>query len=157
MDLTSLLQPPNYVRPHDLTRLRTMADEGVRGAGGALADYEAQGILGADVDAEPMAHYRNVIWTTAHSQTSLMSLAPGTTIPEETHDGFDQLIYVRNGKGTLRYHDGSGDIWLAEGAVVVVPAGKAHTVMNTGRAMNLDLVSFYTSPTAHPVGEKVAK
>lgn len=161
MDLTALLEGQEVPRTRPLSpeptfharmfaRLRQGAREGNTFAEELLANFEARGVLLTDTRREQIPFFRHVIWTTEHSQTSLMRIGSGGTIPMETHEGFDQLVSIISGGGTLVYGDSSFE--LSGGSVFVIPAGTPHKVENNTDG-DLLLLSFYTSPTAHEPGE----
>src|SRR3989338_4139384 len=82
-------------------------------------------------------NFRKVLYTDKNSQLVLMSLLPGEEIGEEVHD-VDQFLRVERGTGKAILDDVSHKI--ADGSVIVVPAGTKHNVANTGR----DSMKLYT-------------
>ena len=95
------------------------------------------------------SYFREVLFTGPHSQLVLMSLAPGEDIGLETHDGLDQFIRVEAGTGKALLDGQEHDV--ADGSVVVVPAGTLHNIINTSDSEALKLYTIY-SPPEHPVG-----
>jgi mannose-6-phosphate isomerase-like protein (cupin superfamily) len=91
--------------------------------------------------------FRKVLFTGAKSQLVIMSLLPGEEIGAETHDG-DQLLYAVKGEGRAVI-DGTTEPF-AKGAIVCVPAGLVHNVINTGPDP-LKLFTVY-APPQHAVG-----
>jgi mannose-6-phosphate isomerase-like protein (cupin superfamily) len=86
--------------------------------------------------------YRRVLYTTPHSQLVLMSLLPGEEIGEEVHD-VDQFLRVEKGVGRAILSDISHDI--ADGSVIIVPAGVKHNLINSG-SDQMKLYTLYMPP-----------
>jgi mannose-6-phosphate isomerase-like protein (cupin superfamily) len=96
-------------------------------------------------------HFRRVLYTAAHSQLVLMSLAPGEDIGEEVHE-LDQFLRIEHGTGKAVLDGVEHEI--GDGAAVVVPAGARHNIVNTG-AEPMKLYTLYSPPehkdgTVHP-------
>lgn len=98
--------------------------------------------------------FRTVLFTGAHTQLTVMSLAPGEDIGREAHDHGDQFLRIELGSGRIELGTTEdrvdetyevGDAWAA-----VIPAGVWHNVVNTGDG-ELKLYSLY-SPPEHPDG-----
>ena len=98
--------------------------------------------------------FRTVLFTGAHTQLTVMSLAPGEDIGREAHDHGDQFLRIELGSGRIELGTSEdrvdetyevGDAWAA-----VIPAGVWHNVVNTGDG-ELKLYSLY-SPPEHPDG-----
>ena len=94
------------------------------------------------------ANFREVLYTTKHSQLVLMALKPGEDIGEETHAENDQFLRVESGSGHAVL-DGV-DHHIADGSAIVVPAGVKHNVINSG-ATPMKLYTIY-SPAHHRDG-----
>ena len=92
--------------------------------------------------------YRRVLYTAAHSQLVLMSLAPGDEIGEEVHH-LDQFLRFEMGEGKVVLDGVTHDV-KAEDAVVI-PEGTRHNVINTGPG-HLKLYTIY-SPPEHKDGK----
>jgi len=115
-------------------------------------------MLGWIGDIEPAtlenATFRTVLFTGAHAQLTVMSLAPGEDIGREAHPDIDQFIRIEGGRARVEFgstedridetHDVRDD-WA-----IVIPAGVWHNVINTGVG-DLKLYSLY-SPPQHPAG-----
>lgn len=86
--------------------------------------------------------FRKVLYTTHHSQLVLMSLLPGEDIGEEIHD-VDQFLRVEKGSGKAVLNDITHDI--ADGSVVVVPAGTKHNIINNDSS-DMKLYTLYMPP-----------
>ena len=80
--------------------------------------------------AERSADFRRVLWTGTHSQLVIMTIPVGGEIGEETHDGVDQILSFVSGTGEAIV--GGEKKEVAQGDLVVVPAGKKHNFLNTG-------------------------
>lgn len=87
-------------------------------------------------------NFRKVLYTGKNSQLVLMSLLAGEEIGVEIHD-VDQFIRIENGVGTAILDGVTHDI--ADGSVIVIPAGAEHNVVNTGPD-SMKLYTLYTPP-----------
>lgn len=87
-------------------------------------------------------NFRKVLYTGKNSQLVLMSLLAGEEIGEEVHD-VDQFFRVENGKGTAILSGTSHDI--ADGSVIVIPAGTKHNILNNGSG-EMKLYTLYMPP-----------
>ena len=103
-----------------------------------------------DIEADTIAnsYFRTVIYTDERLQLVLMSLAPGEEIGMETHD-LDQFIRIEQGEGRAVLNGDTHE--LRDGAVVVVPKGISHNIINTSSTSPLKLYTIYTPPN-HPKG-----
>jgi len=80
--------------------------------------------------AEQSADFRRVLWTGEHAQLVIMTIPVDGEIGEETHEDTDQILTFVSGTGEAIV---SGDTkQVAQGDLVVVPAGKKHNFRNTG-------------------------
>ena len=87
-------------------------------------------------------NFRKVLYTDKNSQLVLMSLLAGEEIGEEMHD-VDQFLRVEKGTGTAILNDIPHD--LADGSIIIVPAGTKHNVINTGHD-SMKLYTLYMPP-----------
>jgi mannose-6-phosphate isomerase-like protein (cupin superfamily) len=87
-------------------------------------------------------NFRKVLYTDKNSQLVLMSLLPGEEIGEEVHD-VDQFLRVEKGVGRAILSDVSHDI--ADGSVIIVPAGVRHNLINSG-SDHMKLYTLYMPP-----------
>lgn len=87
-------------------------------------------------------NFRKVLYTDKNSQLVLMSLLPGEEIGEEVHD-VDQFLRVEKGFGKAILNDISHDI--ADGSVIIVPAGVRHNLINSG-SDHMKLYTLYMPP-----------
>jgi mannose-6-phosphate isomerase-like protein (cupin superfamily) len=88
-----------------------------------------------------------VLTTSRHSQTAVMTIAPGQDAgPPEQHGG-DQIIYVIDGEAAVTI--GGHVHTVAGGALVTVPATASHHVKNTG-ATPLFFLTVYAPPEYEP-------
>ena len=94
-------------------------------------------------------NFREVLYTTKHSQLVIMTLQPGEEIGMEHHTGHDQFIRVEAGVG-FAILDGEKHE-LEDGVAVVIPAGVEHNVINTSQSEPMRLYSLYMPPE-HPDG-----
>jgi mannose-6-phosphate isomerase-like protein (cupin superfamily) len=80
--------------------------------------------------AEQSADFRRVLWTGRHTQLVIMTIPPGGEIGDETHEHTDQILTFVSGTGEA---DVAGQTrHVAQGDLVVVPAGTPHNFRNTG-------------------------
>ena len=105
----------------------------------------------ANIEKDTIANtnFRKVLYTGAHSQLVLMSLKPNEEIGMEVHEDNDQFFRFEKGEGKCII-DGNEYI-LADGSVIIVPAGAEHNVINTGATEDLKLYTIY-SPAHHKDG-----
>lgn len=99
-------------------------------------------IKNIEKDSIENENFRKVLYTDNNSQLVLMSLLPGEEIGEEVH-GVDQFLRVEQGTGTAILEGKSHDI--ADGSVIVVPAGTKHNVVN-GNNGSMKLYTLYMPP-----------
>ncbi|HEX5614459.1 MAG TPA: cupin domain-containing protein [Acidimicrobiia bacterium] len=96
--------------------------------------------------------FRTVLFTGAHTQLTVMHLAPGEEIGREAHAHLDQFLRVEAGSARVelgRTEETIDETYdLADDWAVIVPAGVWHNVVNTGSGP-LKLYSLY-SPPEHP-------
>ncbi len=93
-------------------------------------------------------NFRHVLYTGKHVQLVLMTLQAGEEIGMEVHEENDQFFRFEEGLGTVIV--GETEYKVGDGDVVIVPAGTAHNVMNTGSAP-LKLYTLY-APSHHKDG-----
>jgi mannose-6-phosphate isomerase-like protein (cupin superfamily) len=88
-------------------------------------------------------NFRKVLYTDTKTQLVLMSLRAGEEIGKEVHADTDQFLRVEQGTGKAIVDDVSYD--LADGSVVIVPAGTPHNLINTG-SEPMKLYTLYMPP-----------
>ena len=88
--------------------------------------------------------FRHVLYTAAHCQLVLMSLAPGEEIGLEVHEGGDQFFRFEKGQGKVVINETEHTVGDGDG--VIVPAGSRHNVVNTSATDPLKLYTMYTPP-----------
>ncbi len=91
-------------------------------------------------------YFREVLYTTQHSQLVVMSLEPNEEIGMEVHDIVDQFIRVEQGEGKAILN--GEEFVLSDGVAVVVPAGTQHNIINTSSIKKMKLYTIY-SPAHH--------
>ncbi|HEU5107923.1 MAG TPA: cupin domain-containing protein [Micromonosporaceae bacterium] len=79
--------------------------------------------------AEQSADFRRVLWTGEHTQLVIMTIPPAGEIGKEVHDVDQILTFV---SGTAEALVGGERRDVAQGDLVVVPAGSEHNFRNTG-------------------------
>ena len=97
--------------------------------------------------AKANSDFRRELATNAHSQVVLMCIQPGEDIGEETHAHNDQLLVLVKGSGEVRL-DGVASA-VEKGALVSVPAGTRHNLLNTGKKP-IRLYTIYAPPETAP-------
>lgn len=93
-------------------------------------------------------NFRQVIFTSQHTQLVVMSLLPGEEIGTEAHDHVDQFFRLES--GSLKIVMNGEENTIQEGMAAIVPAGTTHNVINIGT----NVAKLYTlySPANHPEG-----
>ncbi|MDO8728476.1 MAG: cupin domain-containing protein [bacterium] len=87
-------------------------------------------------------NFRKVLYTDKNSQLVLMSLLAGEEIGKEVHD-VDQFLRIEKGTGTAILDDIPHDI--ADGSVIIVPAGTQHNILNSDSGP-MKLYTLYMPP-----------
>ena len=80
--------------------------------------------------AEESADFRRVLWTGEHTQLVIMTIPVGGEIGEEVHE-VDQILTFVSGTGKAVVSGNEKNV--AQGDLVVVPAGAKHNFLNTGQ------------------------
>ena len=104
-------------------------------------------------------YFREVLFTTNHSQLVVMALKPGEEIGEETHAEHDQFIRFESGEGKVVLE--GEESMVTDSSAVVIPAGTKHNVINTSQVV-MKLYTIYTPPehkdgTIHKTKEEAMK
>ena len=81
-------------------------------------------------EAEKSPDFRRVLWTGEHSQLVIMTIPPGGEIGEEVHEDVDQILTFVSGTGKAIVSGSEKNV--AQGDLVVVPAGHKHNFVNSG-------------------------
>jgi len=89
-------------------------------------------------------NFREVLYTSKHSQLVLMSLKPKEEIGMEVHPDNDQFFRFEKGTGKVII-DGN-EYNVSDGSAIVVPAGAEHNVINTSENEELKLYTIYSPP-----------
>jgi mannose-6-phosphate isomerase-like protein (cupin superfamily) len=92
--------------------------------------------------AEKNPDFRRVLWTGEHTQLVVMTIPPGGEIGEEIHE-VDQILTFVSGTATAEVDGETRDV--AQGDLVVVPAGTKHNFTNAG-PIPLVLYTVYGPP-----------
>src|SRR3954468_4137912 len=82
-------------------------------------------------EAEKSSDFRRVLWTGENAQLVIMTIPPGGEIGEEVHEDTDQILTFVSGAGEAQVSGSTKKV--AQGDLVVVPAGKKHNFVNTGQ------------------------
>ena len=80
--------------------------------------------------AEESPDFRRVLWTGEHTQLVNTTIPGGGEIGEEVHEDIDQILTFVSGTGEARIAGKTKKV--AQGDLVVVPAGTKHNFVNTG-------------------------
>ena len=93
-------------------------------------------------------YFRQVLYTSAHTQLVVMALQVGEEIGIETHQDNDQFFRLE--VGTLKIVMNGEESTLTPGMAAIVPAGTNHNVINIGS----EVAKLYTLylPPHHPDG-----
>ncbi len=94
-------------------------------------------------------NFRKVLYTSAHLQLVLMTLQPGEEIGLETHHDNDQFFRFESGHGKVIINETAYEV--ADGDVVIIPAGSQHNVINMSESEPLKAYTLY-SPAHHKDG-----
>lgn len=81
-------------------------------------------------EAEKSPDFRRVLWTGKNTQLVIMTIPAGGEIGEETHEDIDQILTFVSGTGKAIVSGSEKNV--AQGDLVVVPAGTKHNFVNTG-------------------------
>jgi mannose-6-phosphate isomerase-like protein (cupin superfamily) len=98
-------------------------------------------------EAEKNPDFRRVLWTGEHTQLVVMTIPPDGEIGAEVHD-VDQILTFVSGIGEAKV--GGSTRKVAQGDLVVVPAGVKHNFLNAG-PNPLVLYTVY-GPPEHAAG-----
>jgi mannose-6-phosphate isomerase-like protein (cupin superfamily) len=79
--------------------------------------------------AEQNPDFRRVLWTGKHTQLVVMTIPPGGEIGEEVHE-VDQILTFVSGVAKAVVSGVTRNV--AQGDLVVVPAGTKHNFLNAG-------------------------
>jgi mannose-6-phosphate isomerase-like protein (cupin superfamily) len=87
----------------------------------------------------------HVLARTERSEAAAMVLEPGSSTggPENRHTGSDQWLFVLAGQGRAIVEGKEVD--LGPGALLLIEAGEAHQIDNTGDR-SLETLNFYAPP-----------
>jgi len=88
--------------------------------------------------------FRRVLYSGKYMQLVLMSLLPNVEIGMEVHPDNDQFFRFEEGSGRVVIDENSYDV--ADGSVIIVPAGAKHNVINTSDSQALKLYTIYAPP-----------
>lgn len=95
---------------------------------------------------EPDKGFR-LLTGTERAQAATMALPPGgggsTGGPNNRHEGSDQWLYVLSGSGKAVVEGEERE--FGEGALLLIEAGEAHEISNTGESP-LETLSIYSPP-----------
>lgn len=91
-------------------------------------------------------NFRKVLYTGAHMQLVLMSLAPKEDIGIEIHEENDQFFRFESGTGKVLINETEYNV--SDGDAIIVPAGASHNVINTSETEPLQFYTIY-GPSHH--------
>lgn len=111
-------------------------------------------VVNIEKATEENKNFRTALWTGKHLQVTLMNILPGQDIGLEVHPDVDQFLRIEQGQGMVLMGDRKDRLTFTqrvfEDFAIMVPAGKWHNIVNTGRTP-LKLYSIY-APPEHPFG-----
>lgn len=90
--------------------------------------------------------YRKVLYTGEPLQIVLMNIAPGHSVPAETHHGVEQFVRVESGIALVKIGAKTFRLNGEKGGAIVIPHDKRHTILNPSKTKNLKLYTIYSSP-----------
>lgn len=99
-------------------------------------------IVNIEEKTKQNTYFREVLYTSKHSQITVMSIPPKEDIGEEVHE-LDQFIRVEKGRGVVVLDGEKHE--LPEDYAVIIPAGVLHNVINESDE-DLKLYSIYSPP-----------
>jgi len=133
--------------------------DSLHGSGGwkgiPLRDYGPEPFV-IDIEEATLRNnnFRTALWTGAYLQLTLMSINVEEDIGLEMHPDVDQFIRIEQGQGFVVMGDSRHNLdfrrKVSEDDVILIPAGKWHNLINTGREP-IKLYSIY-APPEHPHG-----
>lgn len=91
-------------------------------------------------------YFREVLFTSQHSQLVVMSLNPNEEIGIEIHEIVDQFIRIEQGEGKAILN--GEEYLISDGFAIVIPAGVEHNILNTSSEKKMKLYTVY-SPAHH--------
>jgi len=102
-----------------------------------------------NIEGETLANgnFRKVLYTDERLQLVVMALQPGEDIGMEVHR-LDQFLRIESGEGKAIL-DGEEQA-IADGSVVIVPAGTNHNIVNTSSDKPMKLYTLYAPPNHAP-------
>lgn len=120
-----------------------------------LRDYGAEPtVLNIDSYTLTNENFRTALWTGENLQVTVMSIPVGGEVGLEQHHHIDQFLRIEQGEGRVMMGDSRERLDFVRDAgadfAIMVPAGKWHNIVNTGREP-LKLYSIY-APAEHPHG-----
>lgn len=120
-----------------------------------LKDYGPEPfVINIDRATKQNSTFRTALWTGNNLQVTLMNIHAGEEIGLENHPHLDQFLRIEQGHGLVRMGKDKNNLdferRVADGYVVIIPAGTWHNLVNTG-SQPLKLYSIY-APPQHPKG-----
>ncbi len=89
-------------------------------------------------------NFRQVLYTSQHTQLVVMSIEPGGEIGTEIHEIVDQFLRIESGEGKVIMN--GEETSIKDGDAIVVPAGVQHNFINTSQTEPLKLYTLYSPP-----------
>jgi mannose-6-phosphate isomerase-like protein (cupin superfamily) len=128
---------------HRVAEYGHLARRGIEHEGSTRGRMDAMEHFTVATVAEQSAAFRRVLWTGAHTQLVIMTIPVGGEIGQETHENTDQILTFVSGTGEAVVAGQARQV--AQGDLVVVPAGTEHNFRNTG-VNPLVLYTVYAPP-----------
>lgn len=120
-----------------------------------LEDYGSNPfVVNIDQATKQNRNYRTALWTGEKLQVTLMSIDVGDDIGLEVHPTTDQFIRIEEGQGVVQMGESKDNLSFQQRVyddyAIMIPAGKWHNVINTGRRP-MKVYAIY-APPEHPFG-----
>lgn len=120
-----------------------------------LEDYGSNPfVVNIDQATKQNRNYRTALWTGEKLQVTLMSIDVGDDIGLEVHPTTDQFIRIEEGQGVVQMGGSKDNLSFQQRVyddyAIMIPAGKWHNVINTGRRP-MKVYAIY-APPEHPFG-----
>ncbi|WP_408005307.1 cupin domain-containing protein [Pseudalkalibacillus berkeleyi] len=120
-----------------------------------LKDYGSNPfVVNIDQATKQNRNYRTALWTGENLQVTLMSIDVGDDIGLEVHPTTDQFIRIEEGQGVVQMGESKDNLSFQQRVyddyAIMIPAGKWHNVINTGRRP-MKVYAIY-APPEHPFG-----
>jgi mannose-6-phosphate isomerase-like protein (cupin superfamily) len=90
------------------------------------------------------SNFRQVVYTSQHTQLVVMSLLPNEDIGVEVHATVDQFIRIEKGNGKAILN--GEETLIEDGSAIIISAGVKHNIINLSSTEPLKLYTLYSPP-----------